>query len=127
MVDLSILNMGSWIHLLIDVLSTTIISYFALKVMKDDRSFLRVFLVVLISNLVAIFVVPFLVNQLGLHGIISFLLLLVASFLIYKYGLDISWFHVILLIIVSFILVFIIGFILTALGIGVAFGLSLLL
>ena len=127
MVDLGILSIGSWIQLLLDVLSTTIISYFALKVMKDDRSFLRVFLVVLISNLVAIFVVPFLVNQLGLHGIISFILLLVTSFLIYKYGLDISWFNVILLIIVSIVLAFVIGFILAALGIAAAFGLSLLL
>jgi len=114
------------ISTIVSSLITTIFAYIVLKIMRDDRSFLRIFAVVLAADIVMIFL-PYL-SMLGIpfpwyaYLIIS----IVVSLFIYKYGLGLTWLRTILLVILTPIIVFIIGLILTFLGLGAIMGLSFL-
>jgi hypothetical protein len=105
---------------------STILFYIVLKIMNNNRDFIRIFIVVLIANFVTIFV-PYL-SMLGLplpwyaFTVISAIITL----FIFKFGLDLSWIRTILLVILTPIIAILIGIMLAFLGIGAILSLSFL-
>lgn len=121
-----VIGIGEIISTVVSSLITSIFAYIVLKIMRDERSFLHVFIVVVVSNVVMIFL-PFL-SMLGipLPWYAYLIIAIIISLFIYKYGLDLSWLRAIILMILTPIIAAIIGIILVFLGIGAIMGLSFL-
>lgn len=104
---------------IISSLLTSILAYFVLKLLNEERNFLRVFIVVIISSAVTIFL-PYL-SMLGIPipWFVYFAIGVLIILFIYKYGLDLSWLHTIILVILTPIIAAIIGIILALIGLGV--------
>jgi len=116
------IGLGEIIGTVVSSLITSILFYIVLKIMKDSRTFLKVFIVVLIENIVMIFL-PY-ISMLGilLPWYAYLIISIVVGLSIYKYGLDISWLRTIILIVLTFV----ISFLLALLGLGAILGLSFL-
>jgi len=114
------------ISTVVSSLITSIFAYLVLKLLKEGRSFLRVFVVVIISDVVMMFL-PY-ISMLGIpipwFGYLAISILI--SLFIYKFGLDLSWLHTIILVILTPIIAFVIGLILVFLGLGTILSLSFL-
>jgi hypothetical protein len=114
------------ISTVVSSLITSIFAYLVLKLLKEERSFLRVFVVVIISDVVMMFL-PY-ISMLGIpipwFGYLAISILI--SLFIYKFGLDLSWLHTIILVILTPIIAFVIGLILVFLGLGTILSLSFL-
>jgi len=121
-----VIGIGEIIGTVVSSLITSIFAYLVLKLLKEDRSFLRVFIVILIADVLMIFL-PYL-SMLGipLPWYASLIISIIASLFIYKYGLDLYWLHTIILVILTPIIAFIVGLILAFLGLGAIMGLSFL-
>ncbi len=122
-----VIGIGEIINTIISTLITSIFAYLVLKLLKEERSFLRVFIVILIANVVMIFL-PYL-SMLGipLPWFVYLIISILVSLFIYKYGLDLTWSRTIILVILTPIIVFIITFILASLGLGAILSLGSLI
>jgi len=120
------IGVGEIINTVVSTLITSVLFYIVLKIMKDDRDFLKVFIVVLIANIVTIFL-PYL-SMLGIPipWYVYLIMSVIATLFIYKYGLDLTWLRTIILVILTPIIAILIGLILAFLGIGAILGLSFL-
>jgi hypothetical protein len=121
-----IAGLAETISIVVSSLITSIFAYLALKVLKEQRSFLRVFFVVVISNVVMMFL-PY-ISMLGIpipwYGYLAISILI--SLFVYKIGLSLSWFHAIILMILTPIIAYIISFMLALIGLGAILSLSFL-
>ena len=110
----------------VSALITSIFAYLVLKLLKEERSFLRVFFIVVIADIVMMFL-PY-ISMLGIpipwYGYLAISILI--SLIIYKLGLGLSWLHAIILMILTPIIAFVIGLILVFLGLGAILSLSFL-
>jgi hypothetical protein len=107
------------INIVVSSLVTSIIAYLVLKLLKEDRNFFKVFIVVVISNVILMFL-PYL-SMLGIpipwYGYLAISILI--TLIIYKLGLQLSWKHSIMLMIVTAIIKYVIAFILGLIGLGI--------
>ncbi len=114
------------ISTIVSSLITTIFAYLVLKLLKEERSFVRVFFVVIIANVIMMFL-PYL-SMFGIpipwYGYLAISILV--SLIVYKIGLDLSWLHAIILMILTPIIVFVIGLILAFIGLGAILSLGFL-
>jgi hypothetical protein len=114
------------ISIVVSSLITSVFAYLVLKLLKEERGFLRVFFVVVISNVVMM-LLPFL-SMLGIPipWFIYLAISILITLFIYRFGLDLSWLHAVVLMILTPIIAFIIGLILVFLGLGAILSLSFL-
>ena len=121
-----VFGIGEIISTVVSSLITSIFAYLVLKLLKEDRSFLRVFIVVIISNVVMMFL-PY-ISMLGIPipWFVYLAISILISLFIYKFGLDLYWLHAIVLMILTPIIAIIIGLILGFLGLGAILSLSFL-
>ncbi len=121
-----VIGIGEIISTVVSSLITSIFAYLMLKLLKEDRSFLRVFIVVIISNVVMMFL-PY-ISMLGIPipWFVYLAISILISLFIYKFGLELSWLHSIVLMILTPIIAIIIGLILGFLGLGAIMSLSFL-
>lgn len=118
-----VIGLNEIVTTVVSSLVTSIFVYIILKIMKENRSFFRVFGVILISDIAMIFL-PYLSVFLPLSGYIYLGISLLLSLLIYKYGLNLSWLRTIILVILTPIIALIIGMILGLIGLGAIIGMS---
>jgi len=119
-------GIGEVIGTVVSSLITSIIAYIVLKIMKDDRTFLKVLIVVLIASIVTIFLPYLSVLGIPFPWYAYLIISIVISLFIYKYGLDLTWLRTIILVILTPIIAAVIGIILAFLGLGAIMGLSFL-
>ena len=121
-----VIGIGTIISTVVSSLITSIFAYLVLKLLKEERSFLRVFIVVIISNVVMMFL-PY-ISMLGIPipWFVYLAISILISLFIYKFGLDLYWLHAIVLMILTPIIAIIIGLILGFLGLGAILSLSFL-
>ena len=119
-------GIGEVIGTVVSSLITSIIAYIVLKIMKDDRTFLKVFIVVLIASIVTIFLPYLSVLGIPFPWYAYIIISIVISLFVYKYGLDLTWLRTIILVILTPVITALIGIILAFLGLGAIMGLSFL-
>jgi len=122
-----IIGIGELVSTAVSSFIISIFIYIVLKIMKDDRSFLRVLLVVIVANVAMIFLPYISMIGIPIPWYAYFIIAIVLSFLIYKYGLDLTWLRTLLLVILTPIITAIIGIILVFLGLGALVGLASLM
>jgi hypothetical protein len=107
------------INIVVSSLITSIIAYLVLKMLKEEKNFFKVFIVVAISNIIMMFL-PYL-SILGIpipwFGYLAISILI--TLLVYKVGLQLSWKNAIILMILTPIIKYVIGFLLAFIGLGV--------
>jgi len=114
------------INTVVSSLITSIFAYLVLKLLKEEKSFLRVFIVVIISDIVMMFLPYISMIGIPIPWFVYLISSILISLIIYKFGLQLSWLHAIILMILTPIIVFVIGWILSLLGLGAILSLSFL-
>jgi hypothetical protein len=122
-----VIGIGEIISTVVSSLITSVLAYAVLRIMKDDRTFLRVLIVVLIANVVTIFLPSLSMLGIPLPWYAYLIISIVVSLFIYKYGLDLTWLRAIILMIITPIIATVISLILAFLGLGAIMGLSSLI
>ena len=112
------IEIGTIISTVVSSLITTVFAFFILRLLKEDRGFLRVFIVVLVANVVTIFLPYLSMLGISLPWFVSLIISIVVSLVIYKYGLDLLWTHTIILVVLTPVIVFAMSFVLGLLGLG---------
>ena len=119
-----VIGIGELISTTVSSFVVSIFVYIVLKIMRDDRSFLRVLIVVIVANVAMIFLPYISTIGIPIPWYAYFIISIVISLLIYKYGLDLTWLRTLLLVILTPIITAIIGIILVFLGLGALIGLA---
>ncbi len=113
------------INLVISSLITSTFAYLVLKLLKEERTFLKVLIVVIISNVVIMFV-PYVSTFVPIPWFVDLALSILLALIIYKFGLDVSWLHAVVLMVLTPIIALVIAMILAFLGLGSILSLSFL-